>query len=51
MATITNEMLETAANAILAFHGETEETARADDIDLAWDHARAVLEALYSENA
>lgn len=38
-----DETVEAVAGAILALSGETEETAHYDDIDVAWDHARAVL--------
>ncbi|MGP5050204.1 hypothetical protein ACTXI9_01720 [Brachybacterium alimentarium] len=42
----TDAEVEAAANAILALvPGETEETAHMDDIDDAWDHARAALTA------
>lgn len=42
----TDTEVEAAANAIIALvPGETEETADMDDIDDAWDHARAALSA------
>lgn len=41
----TDAEVEAAANAILAFEGETEETAHGDLYDAAWDHARAALAA------
>lgn len=39
----TEDDVQAAVAAILALTDETEETARMDDIDVAWDHARAAL--------
>src|SRR5690606_33972527 len=41
----TDDDVQAAVAAILALTGETEETARMDDIDVAWDHASAALAA------
>ena len=42
----TEDDVQAAVAAILALTNETEETARMDDIDVAWDHARAALTAI-----
>lgn len=39
----TEDDVQAAVAAILSLTDETEETARMDDIDVAWDHARAAL--------
>lgn len=44
----TDTEVQAAVTAILALTGESEETARMDDIDQAWDHARAALTAARS---
>ena len=41
----TEDVVQAAVAAILALTNESEETAHMDDIDVAWDHARAALSA------